>query len=211
MNQHEEHAGQDEPTEDAVVDGDEDVEDAEIEEMKRQVEELERETRELAAAGNGGGAGSAASPAAGGGAGITSRTYSPAGAAANAPAVDENSVYVGNLHESTVPDDLQNHFKACGTIKRITILCDKWTGRPKGYAYIEFMDPKAVELALGFHESSLKGNLITVTMKRQNVPSFALRGRGRGGPFRGGRGGRGGYAPRGRGGYSGFRGRFAPY
>jgi polyadenylate-binding protein 2 len=182
-------------------------EDLEILEMRRQVEELERETQELASSPSTGATGANGAP----GAFQSSRTYSPAGAAAaSAPAVDENSIHVGNLHESTVPDDLQNHFKACGTIKRITIICDKWTGKPKGYAYIEFMEPKAVELALGFHESSLKGNMISVTLKRQNVPSFILRGRGRGGGgFRG--------APRGRGGYrggpprGGFRGRFAPY
>ena len=29
-------------------------------------------------------------------------------------------------------EELQQHFKSCGTINRITILTDKWTGQPKG-------------------------------------------------------------------------------
>ena len=188
-----------------VEEAEEEEEDPEILEMQRQVEELEKAAKEL---GGGGAAAGSAAPTS-----TLSKTYSPQGAAtAASTSVDENSVHVGNLNEMVGPDDLHNHFKACGTIKRVTVLCDKWTGRPKGYAYIEFMEPKAVELALTFHETSLRGNTITVTMKRQNLPSFMLRGgRGRGGPggFRG-RGGRGG-GYRGRGGYNGFRGRFAPY
>jgi polyadenylate-binding protein 2 len=30
------------------------------------------------------------------------------------------------------PEELQAHFQAVGTINRITILCDKFTGHPKG-------------------------------------------------------------------------------
>jgi RNA recognition motif-containing protein len=30
------------------------------------------------------------------------------------------------------PEDIQAHFQACGTINRVTILCDKFTGHPKG-------------------------------------------------------------------------------
>lgn len=30
------------------------------------------------------------------------------------------------------PEEIQAHFQACGTINRVTILCDKFTGHPKG-------------------------------------------------------------------------------
>lgn len=46
--------------------------------------------------------------------------------------VDARSVYVGNVDYSATPEELQVHFQSCGTINRITILCDKWTGHPKG-------------------------------------------------------------------------------
>ena len=35
---------------------------------------------------------------------------------------------------ATTPEELQAHFKDCGIINRITILCDTFTGQPKGYA-----------------------------------------------------------------------------
>jgi RNA recognition motif-containing protein len=52
---------------------------------------------------------------------------------------DSRSVYVGNVDYGTAPEELQAHFASCGTIDRITILCDKWTGKPKGYAYVMFV------------------------------------------------------------------------
>ncbi|TDL29326.1 RNA-binding domain-containing protein [Rickenella mellea] len=113
-------------------------------------------------------------------------------------AADDRSVYVGNVDYSASPEEIQAHFQACGTINRVTILCDKFTGHPKGYAYVEFADPSFVETAVTLNESLFKGRLIKVVPKRTNVPGFNSRGRGRGyrGGYRGGRGGGGyGYQP----------------
>ncbi|KAJ3411391.1 hypothetical protein HDV05_002316 [Chytridiales sp. JEL 0842] len=111
--------------------------------------------------------------------------------------IDKRSIYVGNVDYSSTPEEVQAHFQSCGIINRVTILCDKYTGHPKGFCYVEFADSANVQNALALNDSLFKGRLIKVTAKRTNVPSF-MRGGGRGG-FRGGRGGfRGG---RGRGAY----------
>lgn len=34
------------------------------------------------------------------------------------------------------PKELETHFAACGTILRVTIMFDKWTGQPKGYVNV---------------------------------------------------------------------------
>ncbi|CAG8574452.1 9566_t:CDS:2 [Paraglomus occultum] len=81
---------------------------------------------------------------------------------------------------SATPEDLQAHFSSCGTINRVTILCDKWSGHPKGYAYVEFADPSLVANAMALNETLLRGRPIKVTSKRTNIPGFN-RGRGRGG------------------------------
>ncbi|KAJ3332717.1 cytoplasmic RNA-binding protein [Blyttiomyces sp. JEL0837] len=104
--------------------------------------------------------------------------------------VDARSIYVGNVDYSSTPEEIQAHFQSCGTINRVTILCDKWTGQPKGFAYVEFADPSVVSNALALNESLFKGRLIKVTAKRTNVPTF-MRGGARGG--RGRAGYRGGY------------------
>ncbi|KAK3381284.1 hypothetical protein B0H63DRAFT_475246 [Podospora didyma] len=128
--------------------------------------------------------------------------------------VDNRSIFVGNVDYSASPEEIQAHFQSCGSINRVTILLDKFTGQPKGYAYVEFTEPSLVAQALVLNESVFKGRNIKVVPKRTNLPGMSRGGRGgRGGPrggrgfFRGGgfpvRGYRGGYRGRGRG--------FTPY
>jgi RNA recognition motif-containing protein len=52
--------------------------------------------------------------------------------------IDSRSVFVGNVDFSATAEELQQHFQAAGTINRITILCDKFTGHPKGYTSFRF-------------------------------------------------------------------------
>jgi len=70
---------------------------------------------------------------------------------------DSRSIFVGNVDYSTKPKELQEHFQACGAIRKVTILCDRWTGHPKGFAYIEFTDKDAVAHAMELNESIFKG------------------------------------------------------
>ncbi|EEB09398.1 poly(A) binding protein Pab2 [Schizosaccharomyces japonicus yFS275] len=117
-------------------------------------------------------------------------------------ALDAQSVYVGNVDYSVTPEELQAHFAECGPINRVTILCDKFTGHPKGFAYIEFAEPSVVPNALLRNGSMLHDRPLKVTPKRMNIPGMSRgRGRGRGRGMRGrGRGAfRGGYRGRGRG------------
>lgn len=132
--------------------------------------------------------------------------------------IDSRSIFVGNVDYSSSPEEIQAHFQSCGSINRVTILLDKFTGQPKGYAYVEFTEPSFVAQALVLNDSVFKSRNLKVTPKRTNLPGMSHRGgRGGRGGMRGGRGGfgRGGYAPRGgtyRGGYRGRGGRgFAPY
>ncbi|EDO46407.1 predicted protein [Nematostella vectensis] len=137
--------------------------------------------------------------------------------------VDARSVYVGNVDYSATAEELEQHFHGCGSVNRVTILCDKFSGHPKGFAYVEFSDKDSVDNAVLLSDSLFKGRQIKVVLKRTNRPGVSStdRGRGRG---RGGRGFRGGfhqpYNPyggfprgRGRGAYRG-RGRaswYSPY
>mmetsp|Transcript_4120 Transcript_4120/g.8507 ORF Transcript_4120/g.8507 Transcript_4120/m.8507 type:complete len:231 (+) Transcript_4120:173-865(+) len=126
---------------------------------------------------------------------------------------DGASVYVGQVDYSTTPEELLGHFEACGTVERVTIVCDKYTGKPKGFAYLEFQTEASVENAIKLDGSEFKGRNLKVTAKRVNVAGYHYnqQGAGGGGEEGGGRGGRGfggrggGYRGGGRGG-RGFRG-----
>lgn len=126
--------------------------------------------------------------------------------------IDTRSVYVGNVDYGTAPLELQQHFSSAGIVNRVTILTNKFTGQPKGYAYIEFSATEAVDKAVTTLDgSSFRDRDLKVSAKRTNIPGLgaANRGRGRGGFPRGRGRGRGGF----RGGRGGPRGgsRFAPY
>lgn len=101
---------------------------------------------------------------------------------------DTRSIYVGNVDYSATAEELEQHFHGCGSVNRITILCDKFTGHPKGFAYVEFTDKESVETSLALDGSLFRGRQIKVNPKRTNKPYFHFserprpRGRGR---FRG--------------------------
>merc|ERR1719335_1985910 len=71
--------------------------------------------------------------------------------------VDKRSIYVGNVDYGAAPEELQEHFKSCGQINRITILVNKHTGEPKGFAYIEFADEATVQNSLLLNGSLFRG------------------------------------------------------
>lgn len=97
--------------------------------------------------------------------------------------VDQRSIFVGNVDYGASPEEIQAHFQSCGSINRVTILLDKFTGHPKGYAYVEFTDPNLVQQAVSLNESVFRGRSLKVVPKRTNLPGYSnRRGRGRGGP-----------------------------
>ncbi|XP_068617059.1 embryonic polyadenylate-binding protein 2 [Brachionichthys hirsutus] len=106
---------------------------------------------------------------------------------------DNRSVYVGNVDYGATADELEIHFNGCGPVNRVTILCDRFSGHPKGFAYIEFSDRDSVHSAIGLHETLFRGRVLKVMPKRTNMPGISTTDRGghRGGHFRGrGRGSR---------------------
>jgi len=189
-NPEEKPTGEQEPETDMTV-----AEEEEITAMKRRVAEMEEEAKKLREM-------------------QATLEQQSADLADDKESVDSRSIFVGNVDYSVSPEEIQAHFQSCGSINRVTILLDKFTGQPKGYAYVEFAEPSLVPQALILNESVLKGRSITVSPKRTNVPGMS-RGRGGRGRGRGGfRGGRGGFNPRGNYRGGGFRGRgrgFTPY
>ncbi|CAB3410542.1 unnamed protein product [Caenorhabditis bovis] len=103
--------------------------------------------------------------------------------------VDSKSVYVGNVDYGATAEDIEQHFHGCGSVARVTILCDKYSGHPKGFAYVEFTEKDGMKNALAMTDSLLRGRTIKVEPKRTNKPGisttnrppFRGRGRGRGG------------------------------
>lgn len=49
--------------------------------------------------------------------------------------IDARSIFVGNVDYGASPEEIQAHFQSCGSINRVTILLDKFTGHPKGCVF----------------------------------------------------------------------------
>ena len=59
-------------------------------------------------------------------------------------------------------EELEQHFHGCGSINRVTILCNKFDGHPKGFAYVEFTDKDSVSTAMALDDSLFRGRQIKV-------------------------------------------------
>ena len=86
--------------------------------------------------------------------------------------LDSRSIFVGNITTEATAETLEEHFKDCGEVVRVTILYNKLTGAPKGYAYIEFESSDSIPKALELKDSELHGETINVAKKRTNVPGY---------------------------------------
>ncbi|XP_073082225.1 embryonic polyadenylate-binding protein 2 [Manis javanica] len=90
-------------------------------------------------------------------------------------------------------EELEAYFSHCGEVHRVTILCDKFSGRPKGYAYVEFAAQSSAQAAVRLDSSIFRGRVIKVLPKRTNLPGISSTDRGglrghpgtRAGPFPG--------------------------
>lgn len=149
----------------------------ELEAMKKRLREMEEEAAKLKdiqeqssaeLSGNPAGA-----PAVG--AGPAAAAGGPAAAAAATAETDARSIYVGSVDYSATPEELQAHFADCGTVNRVTILCNKFTGHPKGYAYIEFADEDGVKNATILNDSMFKDRQIKVCLCIRGVPACLWR------------------------------------
>jgi len=105
----------------------------------------------------------------------------------------ETKIYVGNLAYSTTEDDLRTLFAQAGTVKTVTLMKDRDTGRSKGFAFVEMETQVDVQNAIStLNGTKLHERALTVSMARPREERGGRGGfkRGGGGNYRGGGGGR---------------------
>ena len=96
------------------------------------------------------------------------------------------NIYVGNLSFSTSEDELREAFSQFGKVASVSVVQDRETGKPRGFAFIEMPDGKEASDAI--RELNLKeigGRSITVNEARPKTDR--PRGGGGGGGGGGGR------------------------
>jgi len=58
------------------------------------------------------------------------------------------NLYVGNLSYDTTEDTLRNLFAEFGEIESVRLITDRYTGRPKGFAFVEMATEQAAQAAI---------------------------------------------------------------
>jgi cold-inducible RNA-binding protein len=123
------------------------------------------------------------------------------------------NIYVGNLDYNVNEDELRTTFEAYGQVDNVTIMRDRDTGQPRGFAFVEMAnDEEAAKAIAGTNGVQLGNRNLNVNEARPKTER-AGGGFGRGGGgggFGGGGGGRssggGGNRRGGGGGFGGGRG-----
>jgi len=93
-------------------------------------------------------------------------------------------IYVGNLSYDVTEEELQQEFAAFGEIVSVSIVTDKYTGRPRGFGFVEMAKVSEGQAAIvGLNEKTLKDRTISVSEAR---PRSNDRGGGSYGGRRGG-------------------------
>ena len=106
-------------------------------------------------------------------------------------------IYVGNLSYEVTKEELEQEFKAFGAVTSADIITDKYTGRSRGYAFVEMASISEGQAAIaGINGKTLKDRTLNVSAARERSESRSSsppsRGgssyndrRGGGGPSRG--------------------------
>jgi len=80
-------------------------------------------------------------------------------------------LFVGGLSWDTKEDSLKNFFSQAGTVVSASVITDKFSGRSKGFGFVEMSsDQETQEAIKKLNGQSLDGRNITVNEARPQVP-----------------------------------------
>jgi RNA recognition motif-containing protein len=96
------------------------------------------------------------------------------------------NIFVGNLPYQTTQEDLESAFSAYGAVERVSIVRDRDTGQPRGFAFVEMTNSdEAAKAIQEMNGRELNGRALNVNEARPREE------RGGAARFGGGGGGRG--------------------
>jgi len=100
------------------------------------------------------------------------------------------NIYVGNLSFDATEDEVRELFAAFGQVTSVSLIKDKFTGRPRGFGFVEMAtDGEAQKAIAELNGKDYKGRSMTINQARPREDSG---GSGRGGGYGGGGYGGGG-------------------
>ena len=102
------------------------------------------------------------------------------------------NIYVGNMSYEMTEDDLRQAFESFGKVESATIIKDKYSGRSKGFGFVEMPTKSEAQSAIeGLNGKDLKGRSLNVSEARPRSEGRRGGSRQKGARRGGGRGGQG--------------------
>ena len=81
------------------------------------------------------------------------------------------NIYVGNLSYDTTEDELWREFEAFGKVVSVNVVTDKFSGRPRGFAFVEMSSESEGEAAInGLNSKAFKERTLVVNEARPRPP-----------------------------------------
>jgi RNA recognition motif-containing protein len=78
------------------------------------------------------------------------------------------NIYVGNLQYGVTEDELKELFEEFGEVMSVKIINDKYSGRSKGYGFVEMSNNNDAKKAIeSLNEKDLRGRNIRVNQARE--------------------------------------------
>lgn len=79
-------------------------------------------------------------------------------------------LYVGNLPYSATEDELRELFEQHGDVHSVSVITDRETGQPRGFAFVEMDDEGADAAINALEQSQFGGRSLRVNEARPREP-----------------------------------------
>jgi len=90
---------------------------------------------------------------------------------------DPGKMFIGGLSWQTTPESIREYFSMFGELAEVMVMKDPATRRSRGFGFISFSDPAAVEKVLSFPLHQLDGKMVEpkVAVPRKTNPKLVMR------------------------------------
>jgi len=88
-------------------------------------------------------------------------------------------LFVGNLSYQATEEDLRELFQQAGTVESVRIITDQFTGRPRGFGFVEMSTKEEAERAIELLNGRLFRDRNLVVNEARPQPNRAPGGPGR--------------------------------
>jgi RNA recognition motif-containing protein len=82
------------------------------------------------------------------------------------------NIYIGNMSFDTTEDQLRQAFEAFGEVSTVNIITDKYSGEPRGFAFVEMSGKSEAIAAIGgLNGQELNGRALKVSEAKPRAQS----------------------------------------